>query len=96
MASEYMGSRMGKLVNRPLIDFTELIGRKGALDVHEQSGFHAANAAGAAEFIERAAHPIIHVDVQANSQKREEGPCVHCRHCDVCSDPEYPIRRSQR
>lgn len=72
VSSEYMGKRMGKLVNRPLIDFSDLTGKKGALDVHEQSGFHAANAARAAEFIARAADPTTHVDVQVNSLKREE------------------------
>ena len=68
----YNGQRMGKLVTRPLTDFSDLTGKKGALDVHEQSGFHASNAARALEFMQRAKDPATQVDAQVNAHKKEQ------------------------
>lgn len=44
------GQVVGKLVTRPLTDFSDLTGRNGALDVHERASHHKINSQRAAEF----------------------------------------------
>jgi hypothetical protein len=72
VSHEHNGQRMGKLVTRPLTDFSDLTGKKGALDVHEMSAFHAANAARAQEFRQRVKDPSTHIDTQVNNQNKEQ------------------------
>lgn len=72
VSDEHNGQRLGKLVTRPLIDFSDLTGKNGALDVHERSIFHASNAARAHEFLQRAKDATTHVDAQVNSQKKQQ------------------------
>ena len=69
---DYNGQRMGKLVTRPLTDFSDLTGNNGALDVHERSGFPAASMARALEFRQRANDPVTHVDAQIDKQKKQQ------------------------
>ena len=68
----YNGQRMGKLVTRPLTDFSDLTGKNGALTIHGKSGFHASNAARALEFMQRAKNPATQVDAQVNAHKKEQ------------------------
>lgn len=72
VSDEYNGQRMSKLVSRPLTDFSDLTGKNGALDVHERSGFHMANASRAQEFLQRAKDPTTHVCAQVNSHKKQQ------------------------
>ena len=44
------GQAVGKLVTRPLTDFSDLTGRNGALDIHERARHHQINSKRAAEF----------------------------------------------
>ena len=69
---DYMGQKMGKFVTRPLSDFSDLTGKNGSLDLHETSGFPAANAARAIEFTRRVNDPETHVDSLVDSPKRNE------------------------
>jgi len=61
-----------KFVTRPLSDFSDLTGKNGSLDLHEKSGFHAANTARAIEFTRRVNDPKTHVDSLVKSPKRDE------------------------
>jgi hypothetical protein len=72
VSDEYNGQKMGKLVTRPLTDFSDLTGKNGALDIHEGSGFHTSNASRAIEFMRRAHDATTHVDSQVNSHKKQQ------------------------
>ena len=66
------GQRMGKLVTRPLTDFSDLAGKNGALYIHERSGCHVSNVARALEFTKRAKDPTSHADVQLISHRKQQ------------------------
>ena len=69
------GSRnkpLGKLVLRPLVDFSDLTGKCGALSIHENTEYHRTSAARAAEFVARRHRPQLDVAVQAQTAGQRE------------------------
>ena len=48
------GQLMGALVNRPLMNFSDLTGKEGCLEVHQRTQFHAASALRATDFLQHA------------------------------------------
>ena len=66
------GQTMGKLVTRPLRDFSDLTGKNGSLDKHHQSNYHIMNAARAEEFLARVNCPEEDVTMKLDAAKQKE------------------------
>ena len=69
------GSRnqpLGKLVLRPLVDFSDLTGKCGALSIHEKTDYHRTSAARAAEFVTMRHNPQLDVAVQVETASQRE------------------------
>ena len=69
------GSRnqpLGKLVLRPLVDFSDLTGKNGALTIHENTEYHRTSAVRATEFAARRHRPQLDVAVQVETASKRE------------------------
>eukprot|EP00112_Aurelia_sp_Birch-Aquarium-sp1_P011732 Seg247.2 transcript_id=Seg247.2/GoldUCD/mRNA.D3Y31 product="hypothetical protein" protein_id=Seg247.2/GoldUCD/D3Y31 len=67
------GQSMGKLVNKPLVDFSDLTGKNGALTSQQESSFHKTCVIKYTEFLNRA-RPGCEKDVQSiiNTERQKE------------------------
>eukprot|EP00795_Rhopilema_esculentum_P010381 gene10381-biopygen12964 len=67
------GQSMGKLVNKPLVNFSDLTGKNGALTSHQETSFHKTCAIKYTEFLSRAT-PGSEKDVRSimNIERQKE------------------------
>jgi len=67
------GQSMGKLVNKPLVDFSDLTGKNGALTSHQETSFHKTCVIKNTEFLSRAT-PGCEKDVRSiiNIERQKE------------------------
>jgi len=81
VSNVYNGQRMGKLVTRPLLDFSDLTVKNGALDIHERSRCHVSNVARALEFTSKRSDKSCGCATyftQKTSVAEQTGSCFHC------------------
>jgi hypothetical protein len=66
------GQRMGRLVRTPLIDYSDLTGKSGALTAHCMSGYHKNCADRASHFIRQYGQPALDIRNQLNTTRMHQ------------------------
>ena len=93
------GQSMGKLVNKPLVDFSDLTGKNGALTSHQETSFHKTCVIKYTKYLNRATpgcekgvRSLINIERQKEMERKRAAPVPIIDTLLACARPNIALR----